>query len=313
MSTETDKIKRKLLVKYPTFGSIIANLDFQQSNSIDTAGTDGKVLLYNPDFLNNLNENQQIFLFAHEVCHIAFDHIFRSEGRDKDTWNTAADAVTNALLVQDGLTMIDGGVNIPEAINYDVEEMYNKLLKEKQQSQGASSSQEQQNSQESKATANSQASQKQQGSQNNQENQISQKGQTQQDSNGQAEQNGKADVGHDTHSLWDKAIEDRKKELEQEKSEGEKRDKTESSDTKKESSNAKSKDVKQEEQKQEKSNDDSNNNQKAKDKKTEENEANNKVKDKNKLPKKIKIDNEVFEYEESCNLYKMPAFSIILT
>ena len=131
MSTETDKIKRKLLVKYPTFGSIIANLDFQQSNSIDTAGTDGKVLLYNPDFLNNLNENQQIFLFAHEVCHIAFDHIFRSEGRDKDTWNTAADAVTNALLVQDGLTMIDGGVNIPEAINYDVEEMYNKLLKER--------------------------------------------------------------------------------------------------------------------------------------------------------------------------------------
>lgn len=283
MSTETDKIKRKLLVKYPTFGSIIANLDFQPSNSIDTAGTDGKVLLYNPDFLNNLNENQQIFLFAHEVCHVAFDHIFRSEGRDKDTWNTAADAVTNALLVQDGLTMIDRGVNIPEAINYDVEEMYNKLLKEKQQSQGASSSQEQQNSQESKATANSQASQKQQGSQNNQENLISQKGQTQQDSNGQAEQNGKADVGHDTHSLWDKAIEDRKKELEQEKSEGEKGDRTESSDTKKESSNPKSEDVKPEEQKQENSNDDSNNNQKAKDKKTEENEANNKVKDKNKF------------------------------
>ncbi len=282
MSTETDKIKRKLLVKYPTFGSIIANLDFQPSNSIDTAGTDGKVLLYNPDFLNNLNENQQIFLFAHEVCHVAFDHIFRSEGKDKDSWNTAADAVTNALLVQDGLTMIDGVVNIPEAINYDVEEMYNKLLKEKQQSQGASSSQEQQNSQESKATANSQASQKQQGSQENQENQTSQKGQAQQDLNGHTEQNEKADVGHDTHSLWDKAIEDRKKELEQEKSEGEKGDRTESSDTKKESSNPKSEDVKPEEQKQEKSNDDSNNNQKAKDKKEQEK----KVKDKNKAKKK---------------------------
>lgn len=317
MSTETDKIKRKLLVKYPTFGSIIANLDFQPSNSIDTADTDGKVLLYNPDFLNNLNENQQIFLFAHEVCHVAFDHIFRSEGKDKDTWDTAADAVTNALLVQDGLTMIDGGVNIPEAINYDVEEMYNKLLKEKQQSQGASSSQGKQNdkanqgeqgqanssgnqpndkqnsqssqgqkgSQESKATANSKASQKQQGAQNNQENQISQKCQTQQDLNGQAEQNGKADVGHDTHSLWDKAIEDRKKELEQEKSEGEKGDKTESSDTKKESSNAKSEDVKQEEQKQENSNDDSNNTQKAKDKKEQEK----KVKDKNKAKGKNKF------------------------
>lgn len=299
MSTEIESIKRKLLVKYPTFGSIIANLDFQLSNSIDTAGTDGKVLLYNPDFLNNLNENQQIFLFAHEVCHVAFDHIFRSEGKDKDTWNTAADAVTNALLVQDGLIMIDGGVNIPEAINYDVEEMYNKLLKGKQQSQGASSNQGKQNDKANQGEQgqanssgsqpndeqNSQSSQGQQCSQNKQESQTSQKGQAQQDLNGHAEQNGKADVGHDTHSLWDKAIEDRKKELKQEKSEGEKGDKTENSDTKKESSNPKSEDVKSEEQKQENSNDDSNNNQKAKDKKEQEK----KVKDKNKAKGKNKF------------------------
>lgn len=272
MSTQIVKIKRKLLSKYPIFGSVIANLDFKPSYDIETAGTDGKVLLYNPDFLDKLDISQQIFLFAHEVCHVAFDHIMRREGKDKDTWNTAADAVTNALLVHDGLTMIDGGVNIPEAINYDVEEMYNKLLKEKQQ-----------NSQGSKATSNSQANQKQQGSQNKQESQKSQKGQVQQDLNGHDEQNGKADVGHDTHGLWDKAIEERKKELEQEKSEGEKADKKDSSDTKKESSNAKNEDVKPEEQKQEKSNSDSSNNQKAKDKKTEENEANNKVKDKNKF------------------------------
>ena len=242
MSTEIDSIKRKLLVKYPTFGSVIANLDFQSSNSIYAAGTDGKVLLYNPDFVKELNENQRIFLFAHEVCHVAFDHIMRREGKDEETWNIAADAVINALLIQDGLTMIEGGVNIPEAINYDVEEMYNKLLKEKQQ-----------NSQGSKATSNSQANQKQQGSQNKQESQKSQKGQVQQDLNGHDEQNGKADVGHDTHSLWDKAIEDRKKEIEQEKAD------------KKESSNAKSEDAK--EQKQENSNIDSNNNQKAKDNK----------------------------------------------
>ena len=28
------------------------------------------------------------------------------------------------------------------------------------------------------------------------------------------------------------------------------------------------------------------------------------VEDRNKLPKKIKIDNEIFEYDEGCNLYK---------
>ena len=39
MSTDIDSIKRKLLIKYPTFGSVIANLEFQKSIDIATAGT----------------------------------------------------------------------------------------------------------------------------------------------------------------------------------------------------------------------------------------------------------------------------------
>ena len=131
MSVDIDAIKRKLLIKYPTFGSVTANLEFQASKDIETAGTDGKVLLYNPKFVSGLSDKEKIFLFAHEVCHVAFDHIFRSEGKDKKLWNIATDAVINALLKQDGLQMIEGGLDIPEAVNYDAEEMYNKLLEEK--------------------------------------------------------------------------------------------------------------------------------------------------------------------------------------
>lgn len=137
MSTDIDSIKRKLLIKYPTFGSVIANLEFQKSIDIATAGTDGKVLLYNPKFLGDLSEKQQIFIFAHEVCHVAFEHIFRSEGKDKRLWNIATDSVINALLIQDGLPMVEGGVNIPEAINYDAEEMYNKLLEEEKKNKNS--------------------------------------------------------------------------------------------------------------------------------------------------------------------------------
>ena len=201
MSTNIDSIKRKLLIKYPTFGSIIANLDFQASNDIPTAGTDGKVLLYNPKFLGDLSEKQQIFVFAHEVCHVAFEHIFRSEGKDKRLWNIATDSVINALLKQDGLPIVEGGVDIPEAINYDAEEMYNKLLEEKKQ-------QEQQNSQGG------------QGQQNSQNNQGQQKQESQQGQNSQSQQEEK-DVGHDTHSLWDKAIGERKKEQQETKKEQE--------------------------------------------------------------------------------------------
>ena len=260
MSTDIDSIKRKLLIKYPTFGSVIANLKFQASKDIETAGTDGKVLLYNPKFLDRWNEKQQMFLLAHEICHVAFDHIYRSEGKDKELWNNATDSVINALLQQDGLEMpakkkeINGeiktvkyGIDIPDAINYDAEEMYNKLLVEKkkqeqqnsqgnQRQQNSQDSQEQQDSQGNQVQQNSQDSQEQQDSQGNQGQQNSQDSQEQQNSQdsqrqqnsqdsqeeqnaqdsqgGQNSQSGQeeTDIGHDTHSLWDKAIEEKKRE-----------------------------------------------------------------------------------------------------
>ena len=128
MSFDINAIKRKLLIKYPTFGSVIANLVFQEERDIETAGTDGEKVLYNPEFVENLTEKEQVFLFAHELCHVAFEHVYRSEGKDKLLWNIATDAVINALLQQDKLPIIQGGVDIPDAINYDAEEMYNKLL-----------------------------------------------------------------------------------------------------------------------------------------------------------------------------------------
>ena len=199
MSIDIDRIKRKLLIKYPTFGSVIANLEFQESIDIATSETDGKVLLYNPKFLGDLSEKQQIFIFAHEVCHVAFEHIFRSEGKDKRLWKTATDSVINALLKQDGLPMVEGVVNIPEAINYDADEMYNKLLEKEKNKQ------EQQSGQGNQGQQNSQDNQEQQNPQGNQ-----------QDQNSQSQQEETTGIGHDTHSLWDKAIEDRKKEQQKE-------------------------------------------------------------------------------------------------
>lgn len=128
-----DVIKRKMLVKYPFFGSIVANVDYRASNNISIAATNGKVIFYNPEILEELSVSEQTFVFAHEICHIAFNHILRSEGKDHDTWNIATDAVINAFLKRDGLKMVKGGVDMADAINYDAEQLYEKLLKEKQQ------------------------------------------------------------------------------------------------------------------------------------------------------------------------------------
>ncbi len=202
MNIDIDSIKRKLLIKYPSFGSILANTEFQKDFDVGTAGTDGKVILYNPKFLNDLSEKEQVFIFAHEVCHIAFDHIFRSEGKDKRIWNIATDAVINALLQNDGLdmptktTQINGEsktvkivIDIPEAINYDAEEMYNKLLEEEKKKP---------------------KQQDQQGNQGQQEQQNSQ------------EQQEETVNGYDAHSLWDKAIEEREQQLQGQESQEQK-------------------------------------------------------------------------------------------
>ena len=186
-----ESIKRKLLVKYPFFGSVVANSNFIAEPAVGTAGTDGKTIYYNPNFIESITDDQQTFIFAHQICHIAFDHIFRSEGKDKDLWNIATDSVVNAFLKQDGLPIVEGVVDIPEAINYDAEEMYKKLLEEKKQFQHQSSS-----SSESSQEQNKQ-SQEQSGSGSGE---------------GSQEEEKQQDVGHDTHSMWDKAIEKRHQE-----------------------------------------------------------------------------------------------------
>lgn len=128
---DIESIKRKLLIKYPLFGSIMANAKFISDTTEKTAATDGKDIFYNPSFIEPLTSDEQVFIFAHEVSHIAFNHIFRSEGKDDKLWNIATDSVINASLKDDGLPLVKGVVDIADAINHDAEEMYKKLIDRK--------------------------------------------------------------------------------------------------------------------------------------------------------------------------------------
>ncbi len=135
MNFDIESIKRKMLVKYPFFGSVLANVNYKEDRETKTAATDGKTIYYNPESLKKLKLDEQIFFITHEVCHIAFNHILRSENKDLKLWNIATDAVINQFLKRDGLKIPKGNVDIEEAINYNSEQLYDKLFKEKQQNQ----------------------------------------------------------------------------------------------------------------------------------------------------------------------------------
>ena len=168
MDFNIESVKRKMLVKYPFFGSVVANVNYRENKKISTACTDGQTIFYNLEFLKNLNTDEQIFIFAHEVCHIAFDHIRRSENKDPYVWNIATDGVINQFLKRDGLKLVDGVVDIAEAINYDAEEFYDKLLKEKQQSKRQNGQGNQQNQQSSSSSEQGQQDQGQNSSKDSQ-------------------------------------------------------------------------------------------------------------------------------------------------
>ena len=176
MKYDIAALKRKMLVKYPFFGSVVASVGYKESKDIQTAGTDGETIYYNSKYLEGLSIEEQTFIFAHEVCHIAFNHILRSEGKDHELWNIATDGVINQFLKRDGLKMAPGGVDMAEAINYDAEQLYEKLLQEKQQGQqqsgqGNSQQNQQQSSGGSQGGNNQQQlqSQQQNGESQNQE------------------------------------------------------------------------------------------------------------------------------------------------
>ena len=153
MSANTDLIydaKRKMLAKYPRFGSEIAAsyIEFKNDLPFHTAATDGKNIFLDPNYFENLSENDRLFTIAHEIMHIKFMHMYRltdKEGkrRDPELWNIATDAIINANLERDGFTIKEGYVNMPEALNYSAEEFYQILLQEKEKKQ----KQQQQNGQ----------------------------------------------------------------------------------------------------------------------------------------------------------------------
>lgn len=132
-SFNIENVKRRLLIKYPLFGTIIANTKLEEVMGLRKIETDGEIIYYDPQLLDKATDDERLFSLAHEICHIAFNHVFRSEGKKERLWNIAADAVTNQFLYSSGLSIPDGCVNIAEASNYDVEAFYDKLLKEEQQ------------------------------------------------------------------------------------------------------------------------------------------------------------------------------------
>ena len=101
LSKRLSKAKTALVLEHPFIGNIAMNMPFKISEDVPTAATNGKQVLFNPDFCADLNDEEMKFLIAHECMHPMMEHNFRRQNRDPRKWNQAADYVINKLLVDE--------------------------------------------------------------------------------------------------------------------------------------------------------------------------------------------------------------------
>lgn len=125
---EIQSIKKGIASHFPLLEPFMSRVPFQKTNDVKTAATNGHQVFYADSYTSKLTFEEKIFLFAHEIMHIAFDHVMRSGTKDPKVWNYATDAVINQRLKASGLPMPAGGIDIPEAANKSAEEMYDKLM-----------------------------------------------------------------------------------------------------------------------------------------------------------------------------------------
>lgn len=119
-----DKVLKRLLIFCPIFKTIINSVSIIENSNVYTGATDGKNIFYNLKYISSISKNDQTFLFAHEFMHILLKHMSRRGDRDFEGWNYATDAVTNQLLKKTGLSIPNGCIDEPSAINYSSEEFY---------------------------------------------------------------------------------------------------------------------------------------------------------------------------------------------
>ena len=110
---------------HPFFGTLALFAEVRVDNSVATAATDGKVIYFNPVFIEQQDTRQLCGLVAHELLHAALLHVVRRHARDPVLWNVAADIVVNGMIRQDTTynMPLGGGEGAKRAVASDTARM----------------------------------------------------------------------------------------------------------------------------------------------------------------------------------------------
>ena len=102
------RLRVQVMLRVRFCGSMLHNIAMVEDRNIPTACIDSNLVArFNPDFMDKLDDHEQIFVVCHELFHAMFLHVFRifewSDKRYVRVGNVAADYLVNYMLVEMGL------------------------------------------------------------------------------------------------------------------------------------------------------------------------------------------------------------------
>lgn len=98
-----------LIDKHPFIGALAMRLDIVSvvDCRLDSALTDGSTIFVDAQYCSMLNDEQRVYILAHEVWHSAMKHFLRRGEREVRRFNYACDIETDLLLRKDGFSIVD--------------------------------------------------------------------------------------------------------------------------------------------------------------------------------------------------------------
>ena len=99
---------------FPFLDGAFASLPGKPSGDTESLGTDGKNLLFSPDYLLKLYGEAPERLrrgYLHLLLHCLYLHPFRRKGRDRDLWNLSCDLAVEQIIERENLKRL----SIPES------------------------------------------------------------------------------------------------------------------------------------------------------------------------------------------------------
>jgi len=117
----------------------VLKLDWREDKDVPTASTDGKIVLYNPEWFGQNSIEEGLTIVCHEGLHPAFGHHLpeNRDDRDLQLWNMAGDYVINQILVDGGFTMPKcGGLQDNRFHNMTIYQVFDILQAEQKKGQG---------------------------------------------------------------------------------------------------------------------------------------------------------------------------------